>query len=31
VPGAMVMTEMKEKRREAFVLGRGDYRNKTEK
>ena len=28
VPGAMVMAEMKEKPREAFVLGRGDYRNK---
>lgn len=31
VPGAMVMAEMKEKPRESFVLGRGDYRNKTEK
>ncbi len=31
VPGAMVMAEMKEKPREAFVLGRGDYRNKGDK
>ena len=31
VPSAMIMSEMKEKPREAFVLGRGDYRNKGEK
>ena len=31
VPGAMVMAEMTEKPRESFVLGRGDYRNKTDK
>jgi hypothetical protein len=31
VPSAMVMAEMKENPREAFVLGRGDYRNRGEK